>query len=57
MIDDSELTSPLWAYMLLAQHHNHLKAYERALEFIEKAIAHTPTLHELYLVKAKILKG
>lgn len=43
--------------MLLAQHHNHLKAFDKAHKFIEMAIAHTPTLHELYLVKAKILKG
>lgn len=27
-----------------------------ALEYIQKAIEHTPTLHELYLVKAKVLK-
>jgi peptide alpha-N-acetyltransferase len=28
-----------------------------ALEYITKAIEHTPTLHELYLVKAKVLKN
>jgi peptide alpha-N-acetyltransferase len=43
--------------MLLAQHHNHLRAYEVALSWVDKAIVHTPTLHEIYLVKAKILKG
>lgn len=53
---NSEPMSHLWALMLLAQHSDYLKSYESALGFIEQAIKHTPTLHELYLVKAKILK-
>ncbi|EGR34822.1 hypothetical protein IMG5_000490 [Ichthyophthirius multifiliis] len=46
----------LWCYMLLAQHFDKVQQYEKAQEFVNKAINHTPTLIELYLVKAKIHK-
>lgn len=46
----------LWSYMVLAQHYDLLKKYDLAVENINKALDHTPTLIELYLVKAKIYK-
>lgn len=49
-------TCLLWAFMLLAQHFDKVGQLETAVEYINKAISHTPTLVELYLVKAKILK-
>ena len=46
----------LWNLMILAQHYNKIGKNNIALEYIEKAINHTPTLIELYIVKAKIYK-
>lgn len=49
-------TTLLWVYYYLAQHFDHLRDTERALEFINLAIEYTPTLVELYMIKAKIYK-
>lgn len=49
-------TALLWAYYYLAQHFDFLKNTERALEFINLGIEHTPLLIELYVLKAKIYK-
>lgn len=46
----------LWNYILLAQHFDKIGNLDAALEYINKSITHTPTLIELYLTKAKILK-
>lgn len=44
----------LWVYVYLAQHFNRLVNPVTALEYIEKAIAHTPTVIDLYIYKACI---
>ena len=49
-------TSLLWVYYYLAQHYDFIKDTEKALAYINKAIDHTPTLVELYIVKGKIYK-
>lgn len=49
-------TNLLWSQMLLSQHYDYVGNHDKALEMIEKAIEHTPTLIELYLIKAKIYK-
>jgi tetratricopeptide (TPR) repeat protein len=49
-------TTLLWTIYFLAQHYSYLNKHELALEYIDKAIAHTPTLLELHMMKAKILK-
>ncbi|KAK9476379.1 NMDA receptor-regulated protein 1-domain-containing protein [Lipomyces japonicus] len=49
-------TTWLWVVYYLAQHYSKLDKADIALEYIEKAIAHTPTLVELHMTKAKILK-
>lgn len=57
--DSSEKEPPttlLWVYYFLAQHFDYVGERERALAFINKAIEHTPTLVELYMVKGKINK-
>lgn len=41
---------------MLAQHQLYEGQLDSALELVEKAINHTPTFHELYLVQAKIYK-
>jgi peptide alpha-N-acetyltransferase len=46
----------LWSCMLLASHFDYTGKYKEALEYIDQAIKHTPTLLELYLIKAKIFK-
>ncbi|KAL7694898.1 N-acetyltransferase subunit Nat1 [Lotmaria passim] len=45
----------LWVWTFLASHHRRMGDYATAHAYIDKAIAHTPTLELLYLEKAKIL--
>lgn len=49
-------TSLVWTLYFLAQHECALGRHESALDLLEKAIAHTPTLPELHLAKARVLK-
>lgn len=54
-----EIESPstyLWTLYLLAQHFDERRQYEKALSLIDQAIAHTPTVIDLYLVKGRIMK-
>jgi peptide alpha-N-acetyltransferase len=44
--------SLLWCYYFLASHFNRKKDTETGLKFVNKAIEHTPTFIEAYLVKA-----
>ena len=46
----------LWVLVFLAQHYDMLHKTTTALEYIDKAIDHTPTHIELYMIKSKILK-
>ncbi|XP_024374282.1 N-terminal acetyltransferase A complex auxiliary subunit NAA15 isoform X1 [Physcomitrium patens] len=55
----SDVESPstyLWTLYLLAQHFDQRRQYEKALSYIDQAIAHTPTVIDLYLVKGRIKK-
>eukprot|EP00180_Rhodochaete_pulchella_P003806 Plantae.Rhodophyta-Rhodochaete_pulchella.ctg689.p1 GENE.Plantae.Rhodophyta-Rhodochaete_pulchella.ctg689~~Plantae.Rhodophyta-Rhodochaete_pulchella.ctg689.p1 ORF type:complete len:898 (-),score=168.67 Plantae.Rhodophyta-Rhodochaete_pulchella.ctg689:1252-3945(-) len=45
----------LWVRYFLAQHYDCTGRIEKGLETLEKAIAHTPTLLDLFLVKARLL--
>ncbi|ORE13778.1 N-terminal acetyltransferase A, auxiliary subunit [Rhizopus microsporus] len=49
-------TALLWCWYYLAKHYDYHRQYEKALETINKAIAHTPTVVELYMTKGRILK-
>jgi len=49
-------TAQLWLLYYLAQHFDHRGEHSRALEIVDEAIEHTPTLIELYLLKGKIFK-
>ncbi|KAG9017506.1 hypothetical protein FRB90_001015 [Tulasnella sp. 427] len=51
-------TTYVWSLYFLAQHHSYISptSPETALNFINKALEHTPTLPELYMAKARILK-
>ncbi|MFH4976949.1 hypothetical protein AB6A40_003658 [Gnathostoma spinigerum] len=59
-LDDSPLpespTTVLWLYYLLAQHYDKLGSISKAHMYIDRALQHTPTLIELYMIKAKIHK-
>eukprot|EP00250_Pteridium_aquilinum_P018384 c24061_g1_i1 orf=1052-3736(-) len=46
----------LWTLFLLAQHYDRRRQYEKAVEKIDEAISHTPTVIDLYLVKGRIFK-
>uniref|UniRef100_A0A671KVP5 N-alpha-acetyltransferase 15, NatA auxiliary subunit-like n=1 Tax=Sinocyclocheilus anshuiensis TaxID=1608454 RepID=A0A671KVP5_9TELE len=57
--DDGKTEPPttlLWVQYFLAQHFNHIGKQTLALEYINTAIESTPTLIELFLIKAKIYK-
>lgn len=49
-------TTYLWSLYFLSQHYLHLRQHARALSLLNLAIAHTPTLPELYTCKARVLK-
>lgn len=49
-------TALLWTYFYLAQHYDHLRQTQKALEYITTALDHTVTLVELFVVKARIYK-
>lgn len=46
----------LWTYYYLAQHYDYLGETEKALNEIDAAIDHTPTLIELFVTKGRIYK-
>ncbi|GBE89082.1 N-terminal acetyltransferase A complex subunit nat1 [Sparassis crispa] len=52
----SEPTTYLWTLYFLAQHHSKLSRHTRAISLLDVAITHTPTLPELYMFKARVLK-
>ncbi|XP_026112373.1 N-alpha-acetyltransferase 15, NatA auxiliary subunit a [Carassius auratus] len=57
--DDGKTEPPttlLWVQYFLAQHFNYIGKQTLALEYINTAIESTPTLIELFLIKAKIYK-
>ncbi|KAG5641987.1 hypothetical protein DXG03_003816 [Asterophora parasitica] len=53
---DVEPTTYLWTLYFLSQHYSYLGRPKEALETIELALAHTPTLPELHACKARTLK-
>ena len=53
---DTDPTEYIWALYFLAQHHSFLGNHKKAVELLDEAIGHTPTLPELYMFKARVLK-
>jgi hypothetical protein len=49
-------TTYLWSLYFLSQHYLHLRQHSRALNLLDLAISHTPTLPELHACKARVLK-
>ncbi|KAG6812172.1 hypothetical protein H0H92_004040 [Tricholoma furcatifolium] len=54
---DVEPTTYLWTLYFLAQHYSYVGSSKKALETIEIALEHTPTLPELHTCKGRILKA
>ncbi|KAF7492371.1 N-alpha-acetyltransferase 16, NatA auxiliary subunit [Sarcoptes scabiei] len=49
-------TCILWVYYFLAQHFDALKEFSLAIYFVNQALIHTPTLIDIFVIKAKIFK-
>ncbi|KAI9484379.1 NMDA receptor-regulated protein 1-domain-containing protein [Zychaea mexicana] len=49
-------TALLWTLYYIAQHYDYHSQHDKALETIQAAIDHSPTVVELYMTKARILK-
>lgn len=54
--DQENKTLILWVDYYLAQHYDYLGRYDEALEYVRRALEHTPTLIELLTLKGKIFK-
>lgn len=46
----------VWTLLFLAQHYDYKRDTDKALEYINAAIEHTPTLIELFIAKGRIYK-
>jgi peptide alpha-N-acetyltransferase len=54
--EEQDPTVYLWLLYFTAQHFYFRPDFERALRYIDQAIEHTPTVVDLYVLKAKIFK-
>lgn len=54
--EEQDPTVQLWLYYYYSQHLYRIGKIDESLEVINKAIAHTPTVMELYTHKAKIMQ-
>ena len=49
-------SAELWVLFFLVRHFTTIGDTQKAMEYVEKAIEHTPTMMELYMTKAKVYK-
>ncbi|KAK7684976.1 hypothetical protein QCA50_011811 [Cerrena zonata] len=49
-------TTYLWTLYFLAQHYSFIGQHDKSLSLLETALSHTPTLPELFMFKARVLK-
>lgn len=54
--EEQDPTANLWLLYFTAQHFYFKRDFMSALRYLDKAIEHTPTVVELYVLKAKIYK-
>lgn len=54
--EEQDPTAQLWLYYYLSNHYLFIGDYKKALEWIDKAIEHSPTVVEVYTLKGKIYK-
>ena len=50
-LNSEPATAILWLLYYMAQHFDHLKDHQKAVETLDEAMTHTPTLIELYMLK------
>lgn len=50
--EEQDPTVYLWLLYFLGQHYLFVKNFAKAFEFVNEAIEHTPTVIELYILKA-----
>ena len=53
---EQDPTVELWLLYFTAQHFYYIRDYDQAFNYLNQAIEHTPTVVELYILKAKIYK-
>ena len=49
-------SAELWVLFFLVRHFTTIGDTQKAMEYVEKAIEHTPTMMELYMTKSKVYK-
>ena len=49
-------TALLWTLYYIAQHYDYHSQHDKAISTIKAAVVHSPTVVELYMTKARILK-
>jgi len=49
-------SAQLWVLFFLVRHYTTIGNTQKAMEYVDKAIEHTPTMMELYMIKAKVYK-
>ena len=54
--EEQDPTVHLWLLYFAAQHFYQKRDLQRALSFVNQAVEHTPTVVDLYVLKAKIYK-
>jgi peptide alpha-N-acetyltransferase len=55
--EEQDPTVHLWLMYFASQHLYFKRNFERAFAYVEQAIEHTPTVVDLYVLKAKIYKS
>lgn len=53
---DTDPSTYIWTLYFLAQHHSHISQHDKAMGYLDEALSHTPTLPDLLMLKARILK-
>jgi N-alpha-acetyltransferase 15/16, NatA auxiliary subunit len=54
--EEQDPTVILWLMYFLANHYYFVRDLDQALQYLNRAIEHTPTVIELYTLKAKVYK-
>lgn len=53
---DADPSTYIWTLYFLAQHFSHISQHDKAIDYLDEALSHTPTLPDLLMLKARILK-
>lgn len=53
---ENDPSTYIWTLYFLAQHYSHISQHQKGMEYLDEALSHTPTLPDLLMLKARILK-